>query len=95
MWNKHSCRLLVVPFEIHWSYHRLKQAQARIWHTIDGSLVFGFGLFQNGLHHRITKCGSFGETWCEVLRNPLETMAVGLEVTEGNTVRPCLVQGLC
>lgn len=61
-------------------------------YTVICSLVGGSGLLQNGLHHLISKLGSFGETRREVLRNPFKPVTVRLKVAKGNTVGPCLVK---
>lgn len=47
-------------------------------------------LLEDGLHHLIAHLGRFGEPGCEVLLDPLEAVAVGLEVAKGHAVRPRL-----
>jgi hypothetical protein len=53
-------------------------------------LRFVLSLLQYRLHHLISKLGSFGELGSEVLRNPLEAVPVGLEVSKRDAIRPCL-----
>jgi hypothetical protein len=64
-------------------------------YTVISSLVIGGGLLQDGLHHLIAKRGSFRETRCEVLRNALKPVTVGLKVTKRNAVGPCLMKASC
>lgn len=48
-------------------------------------------LLQDGLHHFVSKSDSFRKPRSEVLLNPFETVTIGLEITEGDTIGPRLL----
>lgn len=86
--------ILIIP----WTSNLIRPFLMRILNSFGrivhhrGSFVVGRGLLQDSLHHCVAKRGGFRETWSKVLCDILETVTVGLEITEGNTLRPCLVQ---
>ena len=42
----------------------------------------GTGLLEDGLHHLVSELAGLGETRSEVFLDPLESIAVGFEITE-------------
>ena len=80
--------MLVVGF-----YHTRPKHKTRrsldLSYTIT-SLWFLLSLFENRLHHFVSKLSRFGELRGEVLRNSLEAVPVGLEVPKGHTIGPGL-----
>lgn len=48
------------------------------------------GILHDGLDHLVAHAHGVLQTWCKVALDVFEAVAVGIEGTEGYTVRPCL-----